>query len=118
MHLLLSARQAFGLPARSLPTPSTPVVHEHTRRRRRKREKKREETPGGEKSGGTGREAINERKPWCRGTFEEGGQARMRREKDGSMTTIAQVDLSEPSAAPGNGMIVDCRGFDRGIWLG
>lgn len=78
---------------------------------------KREETLGGEKSGGTGREAINERKPWCRGTFEEGGQERMWRENDRSMTTITQVDLSEPSAVPGNGMIVDCRGFDRGIWL-
>ena len=29
-----------------------------------------------------------------------------------------QVDLlAKLSAMPGNGMIVDCRGFDRGIWL-
>lgn len=34
------------------------------------------------------------------------------------MRKYTQVDLlAKLCAMPGNGMIVDCRGFDRGIWL-
>lgn len=55
---------------------------------------------------------MNERK--------DGGEERVRKTRvgNGSTLTTAQVDpLDELCTVPGNGMIVDCTGFDRGIWL-
>lgn len=52
------------------------------------------------------------------GVAENVRNTEIQREKDRSMLTDTQVDLfSKLSTMPGNGMTVDCRGFDRGIWL-
>lgn len=52
------------------------------------------------------------------GVVENVRNTEMQREKDRSLPTDTQVDVfSKLSTMPGNGMTVDCRGVDRGIWL-